>query len=227
MKQSGLGIASLVLGIIGLILSIAFIGIVPCVLALVFSLVVLKKKDKKHGLAIAGLICSIIGILIFSLIYAKPTRTVEMQVGKKEIIEDKYEFTPEKGVWAGVIHPSNKSFIDYAYTVEESETPYLFTGILKNIGSEELDVFMDMDAKIIINGQYEFDATIKIETKDGEDFESDLMPLQERKCYIYAGIPFEVYNIFENCRVEVKFPRQKDFRKNIYVINFEREESGM
>ena len=229
MEQSGLGIASLVLGIIGMIFSIILIGIVPCIIALIFSVIVLRKKDKKHGFAIAGLVCSIIGMIVCALIYMpEPTpKTVEMQIGKKEVIGEKYEFTPEKGVWKGVIYPSKASFMDYSYTVKESETPYLFTATLKNIGTEEFRLSVDVQAKIIVNEQYEFDATVLVESKDGEEFEYELKPLQERKCYIYANIPFEVYDVFENCRVEVKFPRQKDFRKNIYVINFEREESGM
>lgn len=44
MKQSGFGVASLILGIIGMILSIILIGIVPCALALIFSIIALRKK---------------------------------------------------------------------------------------------------------------------------------------------------------------------------------------
>ena len=137
-----------------------------------------------------------------------------------------YEFTPEQAGWKGVIYPSEASFIEYAYTVKESETPYLLVGTLKNIGTEEYDVW-DIDAKIIINEQYEFDASVKIESKDGKSFEYDLKPLQERKCYIYAGIPFEVYEIFENCRIEMEFTNGKGVQENVYVISFDKEASGL
>lgn len=66
-KQSGLGIASLVLGIIGLLLSCVVIGVVPCAIGLIFAIVGLTQRDRGHGTAIAGLVCSIIGIAIFLL----------------------------------------------------------------------------------------------------------------------------------------------------------------
>ncbi|MDE7446172.1 MAG: DUF4190 domain-containing protein [Lachnospiraceae bacterium] len=67
MKQSGLGIASLVLGIIGLCLSCVIIGIVPCAIGLILAIVGLMQKDRGHGTAIAGLVCSVIGIGVFLL----------------------------------------------------------------------------------------------------------------------------------------------------------------
>lgn len=66
MKQSGLGIASLVLGIIGLLLSCVVIGVVPCAIGLILAIVGLTQKDRGHGTAIAGLVCSVIGIGIFA-----------------------------------------------------------------------------------------------------------------------------------------------------------------
>ncbi len=68
-KQSGLAIASLVLGIIGLLSSCIVVGIVPCIIALVLAIITLTKKDVKHGLATAGLICSAIGIGIFAFMF--------------------------------------------------------------------------------------------------------------------------------------------------------------
>lgn len=75
MKQSGLGIASFVLGIIGLL----FCGLlmIPEVLAIVFGLVGIKDKNHKRGLAIAGTILgviSVIGFIAFVLygIFADP-----------------------------------------------------------------------------------------------------------------------------------------------------------
>lgn len=69
MKQSGFGIASMILGIVGILLSCIIIGIVPAVIGLILAIIGLAKKDKKHGTAIAGLVCSIVAILIF-LIFA-------------------------------------------------------------------------------------------------------------------------------------------------------------
>ena len=99
MKQSGFGITSLILGILGLLGSCFILGIVPSVLGLIFAIVGLCQKDRAKGTAIAGLILSIIGTAIagFSLLFGialfeteeteNPTKTSEVGVvenSKKE-----------------------------------------------------------------------------------------------------------------------------------------------
>lgn len=64
-RTSGLGVASLILGIIGMLLSCIAIGIVPCIIGLILSIVGITNKKTKHGTCIAGLVCSVIGIGIF------------------------------------------------------------------------------------------------------------------------------------------------------------------
>lgn len=65
MKQSGLGIASLVLGIIGILTSLFIIGIVPAVIGIILGIIALTQKGKVHGTAIAGVACSIVAVVIF------------------------------------------------------------------------------------------------------------------------------------------------------------------
>ena len=62
-KHSGLSIASLVLGIVGLVSCGALM--VPEVLAIVFGLVGIKDKKHKRGMAIAGTILGIVSIVAF------------------------------------------------------------------------------------------------------------------------------------------------------------------
>lgn len=64
-NTSGLGIGSLILGIIGMLLSCLAIGIFPCIIALVFAIIGLTNKNTKNGTCIGGLVCSVIGIGIF------------------------------------------------------------------------------------------------------------------------------------------------------------------
>ena len=56
MKQSGFGIASLILGIVGLVFSCFIVGIIPAFLGLIFAIIALCQKNTKNGMAIAGLI---------------------------------------------------------------------------------------------------------------------------------------------------------------------------
>ena len=67
MKQSGWGIASLVCGIAGVLLACVVIGIVPAIVGIVFAIIAFVQKNRGHGTAIGGLVCSIVGIITFFL----------------------------------------------------------------------------------------------------------------------------------------------------------------
>lgn len=64
-KQSGFGIASLVLGIVGILTACIAIGAFPAILGIIFAVVAFTQKGRGHGTAIAGLICSIVAVIIF------------------------------------------------------------------------------------------------------------------------------------------------------------------
>lgn len=64
-ESKGFAIASLVLGIIGLLCCcFGWIGMIFQVLALVFGIIVLVKKKAGRGMAIAGIICGGIGLVV-------------------------------------------------------------------------------------------------------------------------------------------------------------------
>lgn len=67
-KQSGLGIASLVLGIIGLISCCIIIGIIPCIIGLILGIIALKDKQYSHETAIAGVVCCGLGVFLFVIL---------------------------------------------------------------------------------------------------------------------------------------------------------------
>ena len=67
MKHSGFGIASLILGIIGILTSCIMFGIVPSVIGLALGIVGMIVKNRKRGLSIAGISCSVAGIVLFIL----------------------------------------------------------------------------------------------------------------------------------------------------------------
>ena len=59
-----MAIASMILGIIGLIASFAAFGIVLCIPGLIFSLIALRKNTPNKGMAVTGLTTSLIGVVI-------------------------------------------------------------------------------------------------------------------------------------------------------------------
>lgn len=77
MKNEGLKIASLVLGIVGLALSFLFIGFLPAIIGLILGIISIKKE--KNGMAIAGIICSIIGIIISVIVFINTPASSEKE----------------------------------------------------------------------------------------------------------------------------------------------------
>lgn len=70
-RTNGLAVASLVLGIVGIVLCFLFI---PWILAIVFGAIAIKQCNADptytgKGLAIAGLVCGLVGMAIVVLIF--------------------------------------------------------------------------------------------------------------------------------------------------------------
>lgn len=64
-KRNGLEIAALVLGIIAIPLGCCYgVGAVPGLVGIILGIVSKKKGEKLSGMALAGIICSVVGILI-------------------------------------------------------------------------------------------------------------------------------------------------------------------
>ena len=102
-KQNGFGIASLILGIISIVTVCIVIGIVPAVLGLIFAIVALCQKNRKKEAAIAGLICSLVGIALFVIIViivnsgngGKTTDSTVASVAQETAAEVEKVSTPE------------------------------------------------------------------------------------------------------------------------------------
>lgn len=62
-KQSELGVASLVLGIIGMLTACISIGVFPSLVGLGLGIAGCCSRNRAKGTAVAGLVCSIIGVL--------------------------------------------------------------------------------------------------------------------------------------------------------------------
>ena len=73
MNKNGLGVAGFVIALVGLVFSwIPLLNVFSfwlCAIGIVLSLVALFLKNKKKGMAIAGLVCGIVGILIYYFVY--------------------------------------------------------------------------------------------------------------------------------------------------------------
>lgn len=91
-QQKAFGIAGLVLGIISLFLASsgsAFLGVVGIIIC-IFAI----KKEEKKGKAIAGLVCSILALVVAVCVSVTPDNAnVKKENGNAiEVMEDFYEF---------------------------------------------------------------------------------------------------------------------------------------
>ena len=67
---TGLAIASMVLGIVSIVLTCLFIGILPGIVGLILGIISIAKDKPGKGMAVAGIVTSAIGIVLFFLVFA-------------------------------------------------------------------------------------------------------------------------------------------------------------
>lgn len=72
-----MSIASMIFGIIGLLLSCILVGILPCTISLILGIVALKNKKPKSNMAIIGIVTSAIGIIIFIIMMSLVIKGIE------------------------------------------------------------------------------------------------------------------------------------------------------
>lgn len=83
-EQSKLGLASMIIGIVSLLISCTGLGIIG-ILGVIFSIIVLSQKDKAKGMAIAGLITSVIAVLFSVFIIWVEGTTVSDDLNVKTV----------------------------------------------------------------------------------------------------------------------------------------------
>lgn len=86
--SKGFGIASLVLGIISLILFCSCVNIILAAVAIVFGILQLAQKDAPKGMAIAGIVTSCFSIILFIIAFVTFIVTTDFQ----EVMEHGYGY---------------------------------------------------------------------------------------------------------------------------------------
>lgn len=89
-SSGGMSTASMVLGIVGLVLTFVVIGIVPAIIGLVLGIIALVGKQPKLGQAIAGVVLSGIAIILFALLMIG-TSVEDNETDNSEIVSEQEE----------------------------------------------------------------------------------------------------------------------------------------
>ncbi len=62
-------------------------------------------------------------------------------------------------------------------------------GVIRNPGVEELHLFMQVEASIVYNGQYAYEAELVCECGEGTELDTMLLPMAQSRLVAYAEIP--------------------------------------
>jgi hypothetical protein len=212
MKQiNALGIISLVLGIIGILLSCIIIGVIPSILGLILGCIAVSEKNNiKKGISIAGIVCSSFGILFFLffvvlyILIGKYDTTNSNKVGEINIIESE-ESTQEPAVTHSeepTIVPAETS----TPTVEPTQTPEpTLEPIATPTPTFEIEnVLSEEDYKESCVELFYDDIFFSQDDLEGKDvklnlFVSELYELREKDMYYdYIQEMFGEYNLQRN-----------------------------
>ncbi len=62
-------------------------------------------------------------------------------------------------------------------------------GVIRNLSVEELHLFMQVEASVVYNGQYAYQAELACECSEGTELDATLLPMAQSRLLVYAEIP--------------------------------------
>lgn len=62
-------------------------------------------------------------------------------------------------------------------------------GRIRNVSGNELKLFMDVEAKAVFNGEYEYEAVVLCEVNGGTALDMMLLPMADARMIVYAEVP--------------------------------------
>lgn len=65
-------------------------------------------------------------------------------------------------------------------------------GVIRNCGQQELQLFLQMKARVLYNGLYAYEAELAVEGCDGTQLDTRLLPLEQARLLVYAELPAQL-----------------------------------
>lgn len=149
-KEEGeeMAVASLILGIIGMVFSCIAIGIFPALIGLILGIISASKNNKNKGIAIAGIITSVIAIIIFIImlvIYSFVSKINTSQTNENEKQSESIEMNSISqdmeiitAIEKKVLYDKNGIFMEAQDLIEEN-------------GSYKLKIYVENDSEFDIS----------------------------------------------------------------------------
>ena len=187
-KNTGLSIASLVLGIVALISClIPYVNVISYLLgllAIIFAIVTFVNKKAKKGLAIAGIILSILSIIIATIMNVYVTKVIVEKVKENpeifDQIDEDYEYKSSEEILKSDVKITFGKFSsttsEYGYT--SSELPVTVKNIAKKAKtfSFSLEAY-DSNGELITS---DFISTKELEPGEKEEIKAFKYVLKEK-----------------------------------------------
>lgn len=75
-------------------------------------------------------------------------------------------------------------------TTANADNAFLIAdGFLRNLSVQELHLFMQMEANMVYNGKYAYEAELAVETSGGTELDTHLLPMAQARLLAYVEIP--------------------------------------
>ena len=119
---------------------------------------------------------------------AQPRETEEEKVFELQPLSDVAEVALERYWFAGGVSASES--VSDMRTVLNGDNVFLAAdGFIRNVAPRELHLFMEVEAKVVYGGKYEYEATIVCERNEGRELDSMLLPMAQSRMIVYAEVP--------------------------------------
>ena len=94
----------------------------------------------------------------------------------------------ERFWFAPGIAPANRS--ESMYTVSNRDNVFLAAdGFIRNVSSQEMRLFTQIEAKIVCNDAYSFEANVVCERDAGESLDMTMLPMAQSRLIVYGEVP--------------------------------------
>lgn len=210
-KQSGLGIAGMIIGIISLLLSCFVVGGFLGIIGLILSIVAIKQKDRKSGMSIAGVVLNTIAIvimiimLICSIDTSDEVKTVTSNSNTLSTEQTATQETSSEALFQETVFHQGET-AEYRnvqitlYDVKETlgsqyNTPsdgnvFILTGFeIANNSSEELNISSLLSFSAYQDGYATNLSLSALIESDGEQLDGTIAPGKKMKGYIGYEVP--------------------------------------
>lgn len=102
-------------------------------------------------------------------------------------LSDMAEITLNRYWFAGAVSAAQSAEIRSASNADNALL--VADGVIRNLSMEELRLFMQMEARVIYNDTYAYDAVMLCERDAGTSLDSAMLPLAQSRLIVYAELP--------------------------------------